>query len=137
MYFLRNVGKLYSQLPLLPQDLDVILLRPKNANQNEQLTRQFRQQFRVRRGVIQQWLDYLIQHHQGYRHITIDQQSLSQLPEDSEISRVFAVDELDDEVIDNEADNEADSGDMETGAVSNTLAQDEKLETLHQQVHGR
>ena len=137
MYFLRNVGKVYSKLPLLPQDLDVVLLRPKNANQNEQLSRQFRHQFRVRRRVIQQWLDFLIQHHQGYRHITVDQQSLNQLPEDAEIIRDFAVDELDDEVIDNEANNEADSGETEAAAVPNTLAQDDQLETLRQQVHSR
>ena len=135
MYFLRNVGKVYSQLPLLPQDLDVVLLRPKNANQTEQLNRQFRHQFRVGRRVIQQWLDFLIRYYQGYRHITVDQQSLNQLPEDADIIRDFAVDELDDEVIDNEADNEADSGDMEIAAVPNTLAQDDQLETLRQQVH--
>jgi ATP-dependent DNA helicase PIF1 len=141
VYFLRNVGKVYQQLPLLPRDLDVIILRPKNTSQSEQLSRQFRHQFRVRRQVVQQWLDFLIRRHRGYQDITIDQQALSNLPEDAEAIGDFAVDELDDEVIGDDANNEADDGadnqDVEVAAVPNTLAQDEQLETLRQQVHGR
>ena len=140
MYFLRNVGKVYHQLPLLPRDLDVVILRPKNTSQSEQLSRQFRHQFRVRRRVIQQWLDFLTQRHQGYRHITVDQQALDQLPEDAEVIEDFAVDELDNEVLGNEADREAgadnEAEDVEVSAVPNTVAQDEQLETLRQQVHG-
>jgi hypothetical protein len=29
--FLRDVGRIYNQLPLLPKDLDIIILRPANA----------------------------------------------------------------------------------------------------------
>jgi hypothetical protein len=65
---------------------------------------------------------------------------MSQLPEDAEIMEDFAVDELDNEAISNEADtnNEAnfEVEDAEVAAVPNTLAQDEQLETLRQQLHG-
>ncbi|KAL3955881.1 hypothetical protein ACCO45_009900 [Purpureocillium lilacinum] len=59
VHFLRDVGKVYRQLPLLPPELDVILLRPPNAGQDAHLNRQFRRQFRVRRRCLQQWLDFL------------------------------------------------------------------------------
>ncbi|KAG7403961.1 hypothetical protein Forpi1262_v018642 [Fusarium oxysporum f. sp. raphani] len=51
VHFLRDVGKVYRQLPLLPSELDVILLRPPNASEHADLDRQFRRQFRVRRPV--------------------------------------------------------------------------------------
>ncbi len=43
--FLRDVGKVYSQLPRLPEELDVILLRPKNTSNHPHLQRQFRRDF--------------------------------------------------------------------------------------------
>ncbi|KAG7410080.1 ATP-dependent DNA helicase PIF1 [Fusarium oxysporum f. sp. raphani] len=45
VHFLRDVGKVYRQLPLLPSELDVILLRPPNASEHADLDRQFRRQF--------------------------------------------------------------------------------------------
>jgi hypothetical protein len=54
VHFLRDVGKVYRQLPLLPPELDVILLRPPNASEHTHLNRQFRRQFRVRRRCLQQ-----------------------------------------------------------------------------------
>jgi hypothetical protein len=58
--FLRDVGKIYSKLPLLPTDLEVIVVRPTNTPENPNLRRQFEKDFRVRRAPIMQWLDYLI-----------------------------------------------------------------------------
>ncbi len=46
--FLRNVGTVYSQLPRLPEELDVIILRPYNAPIYDRLRRQFRCNFHVR-----------------------------------------------------------------------------------------
>lgn len=66
VHFLRDVGKVYRQLPLLPPELDVILLRPPHASEHTHLNRQFRGQFRVRRRCLQQWLDFLSNNHPGY-----------------------------------------------------------------------
>jgi hypothetical protein len=48
--FLRDTGRVYNKLPLLPSDLEVILLRPSNSSTDPRLNRQFIRDFRVRRG---------------------------------------------------------------------------------------
>jgi hypothetical protein len=50
--FLRDVGKVYKKLPLLPQDLEIVLLRPANSSANPRLQRQFERDFRVHWRVI-------------------------------------------------------------------------------------
>ena len=37
--FLRDVGRVYNTLPLLPQDLELVLLRPSGVNQNPLMSR--------------------------------------------------------------------------------------------------
>ena len=49
VHFLREVGLVYNQLPLLPQELNTVLLRPANTSSHAMLSRQFARQFRVRR----------------------------------------------------------------------------------------
>jgi hypothetical protein len=86
--FLQNVVKFSSVLPLLPEDLDIVLLKPPTTTENLACFRlQFARDMRVRRGVVLAWLYHLKQHHPDYRHITIFQENLSQLPEDGDISR--------------------------------------------------
>lgn len=58
VHFLRDIGRVYDQLPLVPAELDVILLRPSDADENPGMRRQFTQDFRVRRHAIVQWLDH-------------------------------------------------------------------------------
>ncbi|KAK8912068.1 hypothetical protein VCV18_012843 [Metarhizium anisopliae] len=60
VHVLREVGLVYNQLPLLPHELNTVLLRPTNTSSHA----------------------YLRRHHPGYRCIVIDEERLSQLPED-------------------------------------------------------
>lgn len=84
--FLRDVGSVYTQLPLLPQDLDVIFLRPSNSTAEQpHIVRQFITQFRVREQNIRIWLQYLKQHHPSYQDVLVDEVSLSQLPDDANV----------------------------------------------------
>ncbi|XP_044718785.1 PIF1-like helicase domain-containing protein [Hirsutella rhossiliensis] len=83
--FLREVGLVYNQLPLLPRELNTVLLRPANTSSHANLSRQFARHFRVRRQAVMIWLDYLRHHHPGYRSIAIDDERLSQLPEDGSV----------------------------------------------------
>ena len=53
VHFLRDVGKVYSELPLLPKDLDIVILRPRGSEGVEQMTRQFGRRFRVRRAAVE------------------------------------------------------------------------------------
>jgi hypothetical protein len=69
-------------LPLLLEDLGVVMLKPENTSTNHRLELQFKKDFRVRRTVTRDWLDFLVLNHTGYHNILIDHDALSQLPED-------------------------------------------------------
>ncbi|KAK3366475.1 hypothetical protein B0H63DRAFT_378219, partial [Podospora didyma] len=45
--FLRDTGSLFYQLPRLPSELDIILLRPRGDANNAHMIRAFRGDFRV------------------------------------------------------------------------------------------
>ena len=36
VFFSKNIGKVYNQLPLLPEELEVIILKPKNNTSHNQ-----------------------------------------------------------------------------------------------------
>jgi len=83
VYFLRNVGKIYEELPLLPQDLDIVILRP--SSDGPEIPQQFRKRFRVCRRVLEQWLRFLSVNHPGYAGFTLNMACLDQLPENGDI----------------------------------------------------
>lgn len=57
---MQNVTKVYQKLPLLPTDLDIILLKPASGSENDNRANQrLTQIFRVQRRKIKIWLDYL------------------------------------------------------------------------------
>jgi hypothetical protein len=80
-FFLREVGLLYRDLPRLPAELDIVVLRDPNPRLDG--TRLGR--YKVRRGVVQNWLLFLKENHPGYRSVNIDEARLSQLPENGTI----------------------------------------------------
>ena len=49
-------GPSTAKLPLLPTELDIVLLRPADTNKHPGMRRQFIQDFRVRRQGVSQWL---------------------------------------------------------------------------------
>jgi ATP-dependent DNA helicase PIF1 len=81
VHFLRDVGKIYEALPLLPTDLDIVILRPPHSEQTPQMNRQFRTRFRIRRRVVLEWLRFLQRNHPGYSDMVLNEVNLSQLPE--------------------------------------------------------
>jgi hypothetical protein len=50
--FLTNLPKVYNRLPLLLEDLDIIIIRLFNWNKDPRMRRQFRVNTKVRRHVI-------------------------------------------------------------------------------------
>ncbi|EAQ87454.1 hypothetical protein CHGG_04073 [Chaetomium globosum CBS 148.51] len=94
--FLRDVGEAYNQLPRLPRELDVIVLRPANFAQQDHVIRQFRRRFFVKQSNIRQWLAFLKANHPAYRDIVISEERLSQLPEDGgSVMDEFPVEDVD------------------------------------------
>lgn len=82
VHFVQNVVRTYGTLPLLPEELQIIILRPPNSDSDPQLRRQFRHDFRVRRAVVQQWLDFLVRNHPACHDVVVRRDALESLPED-------------------------------------------------------
>ncbi|KJZ68728.1 hypothetical protein HIM_11880 [Hirsutella minnesotensis 3608] len=130
VHFLREVGLVYNQLPLLPPELNTVLLRPANTSSHANLSRQFIRQFRVRRQAVMVWLDYLRHHHSGYRCIVIDKERLSQLPEDGNVLDTVPQSQVEAADVGPEEDQEAEPDLEDAAAVPDLLAKDTELDAL-------
>ncbi|KAF5127214.1 ATP-dependent DNA helicase pif1 [Metarhizium anisopliae] len=130
VHFLREVGLVYNQLPLLPQELNTVLLRPANTSSHANLSRQFTRQFRVRRQPVTIWLNYLRRHHPGYRCIIIDEDRLSQLPEDGNVLDAIPQSQVEAADVGPEEDQEAEPDVEDEAAVPDLLAKDTELDAL-------
>ena len=84
----QDVASFAQSLPRLPSELDVIVVRKEGANQTHH-------DFRVRRGVVHQALQWLMLHNKYYRAqgVTIDTSTLAQLPQDGTVSNLVSVTE--------------------------------------------
>jgi hypothetical protein len=138
--FLRNVGKVYKKLPLLSRDLDIVLLRPSGSSIDPRLQRQFERNFRVRRRAIRDWLEWLRRNHSGYRDIEVDNDVLSELPEDGTIIDSIKIVDIEPTEPNTEvgAEIDADTNDEElfptVATVPNLRPEHQELEQLRQQV---
>ncbi|KAK8913452.1 hypothetical protein VCV18_011458 [Metarhizium anisopliae] len=130
VHFLREVGLVYNQLPLLPQELNTVLLRPSNTSSHANLSRQFTRQFRVRRQPVTIWLNYLRRHHPGYRCIIIDEERLSQLPKDGNVLDAIPQSQVEAADVGPEEDQEAELDVEDEAAVPDLLAKDTELDAL-------
>lgn len=81
--FPRDVSTFDNRVPLLPRDVDIIILRRKGTVANIPVF----EDFRVRRQVMQDWLGRLQLHYPPLRngHVVVDQGQLDQLPEDGNV----------------------------------------------------
>src|SRR5277367_5521744 len=88
--FMQNTVKTVDMLPNLPSELDIVVLRPSNQVAGDlRFQRQFRTDFRVRKGCVITWLRYLKDHHPDYRYITISLDRINALPVDGDVSSSF------------------------------------------------
>src|SRR6202047_4147949 len=80
--FPRENAVFHSKVPLLPEECDIIIMRRSGAEVGTDAT--IYQDFRVRRYAIQQWLEYLVEHHPTFRsrQVAVDYARLDQLPVD-------------------------------------------------------
>ncbi|KZP11897.1 hypothetical protein FIBSPDRAFT_684348, partial [Athelia psychrophila] len=86
--FPRDTAVFHAKLPLLPQEVDVIIMHRTGAQgENNDV---IHQDFRVRRHVLETWLKYLEEHHPTFRQgagqqLQIDYERLEQLPVDGSV----------------------------------------------------
>lgn len=135
VHFLRNVGRLFEELPLLPEELDIILLRPPNIEGDPCFQQQFARDFQVRRSCLLIWLHYLRRHHRGYRDIVVRQDRLQRLPVDGSIDGSIAsqvADIPDGEVPQGPVEGAVgeDPSDAETSAIPNFQVTETELNAL-------
>jgi hypothetical protein len=102
--FLNNTAKIFNTLPLLPQDLDIIIIRPKGWNQDARMVNQTRKDFRVRKAVIKTWLHYLRSNHPAYHPdvLAISDENLDALDDDAFVDDEMVIHEIDEEAADND-----------------------------------
>ncbi|OXV11522.1 hypothetical protein Egran_00717 [Elaphomyces granulatus] len=96
---MQNEANIFDELPTLPQDANILILRPANQTEEEHSRhkRRFQRDFKVRRDAVEKWLRFLKNNHPDYRHITISCENLSALPEDGDVSGLVPVLEEDPE----------------------------------------
>lgn len=85
--FIRETANIVNRVPLLPQDLDVLVLRPKDNGQEGQEGLASSDYFRVRRRVVEQYIKVLQRFHPSFRNgrVTIDLDTLRRLPDDENV----------------------------------------------------
>ncbi|KAM4063335.1 ATP-dependent DNA helicase PIF1 [Hirsutella rhossiliensis] len=104
VHFLREVGLVYNQLPLLPPELNTVLLRPANTSSHANLSRQFIRQFHKER--------------------------LSQLPEDGNVLDAIPQSQVEAADVGAEEDQEAEPDLEDAAAVPDLLAKDTEHDAL-------
>ncbi|KAF8641969.1 hypothetical protein AX14_009816, partial [Amanita brunnescens Koide BX004] len=94
--FLKDNAQFYNRVPLLPENVEIILMKRGDVDTANQSTYR---EFRVRRAAIQQWLLFLSNHHPTFQQqVQIDYAVLNQLPEDEcvhERVKIMSVQEMD------------------------------------------
>ena len=93
--FGQNTPKTWRQLPRLPSELDILVVRPAAVEGGEYLSRRFTKRYTVRRSAIGQWLCFLKVNHPDYRDVEICSTRLTSLPENGSIlDQLLYIDEL-------------------------------------------
>jgi hypothetical protein len=85
--FPRDTATFAERLPLLPSELDVIVVRRKDAPPNAAMAQHL--DFTVNRARVLANLEALRRYHPSYRHINIDRQALASLPENGSVFDEF------------------------------------------------
>ncbi|KAF2221256.1 hypothetical protein BDZ85DRAFT_283331 [Elsinoe ampelina] len=134
--FLQNVGQVWDQLPLLPKDLQIVIIKPADLGQ-DQTERQFKG---LRRAAVRSWLIFLLGKHPGHRDVVIDEVALAQLPSDSDIADQIQTQEVAPSTGPNDYAEGADETDLDahagpvTVAVPNLLAEETNASRIRREL---
>ena len=77
--FVRDTSEVCQLLPILPEECEVIQIQWEGPD--HVLGHDVQHLYYVWHQVVQQWLEWLVEHHPAYHQVTISQENLSQLPE--------------------------------------------------------
>ncbi|RXK41116.1 hypothetical protein M231_01519 [Tremella mesenterica] len=96
--FSRDNDSLFTRLPLLPSQLDVLVIKPKQTTANSQDTFASRPEFQVQRARVLANLLALKAVHPSYRDIIVDDNALAALPESGSVFDQLRSTTLEDEM---------------------------------------
>ena len=87
VHFMQDTVKVHNRLPVTPEQLDIVLLKPASgaAEENERTEQEFAKTFKVRKSRILAWLTWLRVNHPNYRDIEVDDATLATLSVDGSI----------------------------------------------------
>lgn len=82
--FPRDTAVFHNRVPLLPEECEVIVFRRTTATGDEVVN----ENFRVRKAVLVQWLDFLEANHPSFqnRRVTVDRERLNSFDEDANVA---------------------------------------------------
>ena len=84
-YFSQNTPKTWRQLPRLPTELDILVVRPIAVEGSQYLSRRFTKRYTVKRSAIALQLYFLKANYPNYRDVEIYSTRLISLPKNSSI----------------------------------------------------
>lgn len=143
--FLRDTATLFDELPRLPREMEMILLRPKSASNDPHTIRAFKKEMYIRRSVVQAWLEYLVRHHPGYRDLLINYERMMELPVDGDVSDQVTILEVAEgemgtaagrAAADEDEDEDEDDGSFEVAAAPEIMAVEADMQRLEGQLGG-
>ena len=81
--FIRETANIVNQVPILPQDIEIVIVRPKDQDQDQPLLAAS-DCFRLRRRVVEDYIRVLQRFHPSFRSgaVAIDFDALHRLPDD-------------------------------------------------------
>lgn len=82
----QDIASFVNSLPRLPSNLSILVVRREGSSQAHHV-----HDFRVRRNVVLNALQWLLSNNKYYKHISIDFNALSLLPEDDNLSSLNSV----------------------------------------------
>jgi len=84
--FIRETANIVNRVPILPQDIDIVIVRPKDQDQEQSLLAAS-DCFRLRRRVVEDYIRVLQQFHPSFRTgaVAIDFDALHRLPDDQNV----------------------------------------------------
>src|SRR2546423_6143889 len=85
--FIRDTANIVNKVPLLPKDIDIVVVRPKTQDTTDQPSLASSDHFRLRREVLTDYIHVLQRSHPSFRsgRVIIDWDALNSLPEDGNV----------------------------------------------------
>lgn len=126
----QDIASFANKLPRIPSKIQVLIVRKAERDQSHKY-------FRVRRSTVEHALHWLINNNIYYRNISIDDNALSLLPVDGDISEQCSTVMITDRVQNEETLEESDDAHITTTFVPILLPKQTEQDTIRETIHSQ